>query len=104
MGGHRSRLGWLAVAGSLCALASPGAAHAATWDASAVASHAMLYLDAPPAFREAMFREAAASGATSIRVDVPIPAIVKDQNGTRSGLSSTTSPGSRASTGSRWSG
>ena len=27
----------------------------------------MLYLDSPPAFREAMFREAAASGATSTR-------------------------------------
>jgi hypothetical protein len=59
-------------------------ARAATWDSSAIASHAMLYLDAPPGFREAMFREAAATGATSIRVDVPIPAIVKDQDGPRS--------------------
>ena len=90
--------------GVILSMAVASSARAATWEASAIASHAMLYLDAPPAFREAMFREAAASGATSIRVDVPIPAIVKDQNGTRSGLSSTTSPGSRASTGSRWSG
>src|SRR5215211_2335337 len=96
-------VGLAALATSLTGAAT-ATATAPNWEASAIASHAMLYLDAPPAFREAMFREAAASGATSIRVDVPIPAIVKDQNGTRSGLSSTTSPGSRASTGSRWSG
>src|SRR5215210_4919321 len=64
--------------------AGTATATAPNWNASAIASHAMLYLDSPPAFREAMFREAAASGATSIRVDVPIPAIVKDQSGTRS--------------------
>src|SRR5215208_4077125 len=70
--------------GVILSMAVASSARAATWEASAIASHAMLYLDAPPAFREAMFREASASGATSIRVDVPIPAIVKDQNGTRS--------------------
>jgi hypothetical protein len=69
---------------SACAMAWPGAAHAATWDASAIASHAMLYLDSPPGFREAMFREAAATGATSIRVDVPVPAIVRGPSGERS--------------------
>src|SRR5919202_6126598 len=78
------RVGWLAALACACGLAWPGAADAATWDASAVASHAMLYLDAPPAFREAMFREAAASGATSIRVDVPVPSIVRDRSGGRS--------------------
>jgi hypothetical protein len=65
-------------------LAWPGVAHAGTWDASAVASHAMLYLDSPPGFREAMFREAAATGATSIRVDVPIPTVVRGPSGERS--------------------
>ena len=69
--------------GVMLSVAVASSARAATWDASAVASHGMLYLDAPAAFREAMFREAAASGATSIRVDVPIPAIVQDQNGAR---------------------
>src|SRR5215207_208764 len=71
----------------LAALATSltGTATAApNWTASAIASHAMLYLDSPPAFREAMFREAAASGATSIRVDVPIPAIVRGREGERS--------------------
>ena len=79
----RSRLAATAVAAGVISMAAPGAAPAATWDASAIASHAMLYLDSPPAFREAMFREAAASGATSIRIDVPIPAIVRNPHGER---------------------
>jgi hypothetical protein len=73
-----------ALIGVILCMAAASSARAATWESSAIASHAMLYLDAPPGFRDAMFREAAASGATSIRVDVPIPAIVKDQSGTRS--------------------
>ena len=78
------RHAWCAILAVACALATPGAARAATWDASAVASHAMLYLDSPPGVREAMFREAAATGATSIRVDVPVTVVVKDANGGRS--------------------
>src|SRR5215210_7687 len=73
-----------ALIGVILSMAVASSAGAATWDGSAIASHAMLYLDAPPAFREAMFREAAASGATSIRVDVPIPAIVRGREGERS--------------------
>src|SRR5688572_15533597 len=81
---RRVRLSALAIIAAAISLSGPGTAGAATWDASAIASHAMLYLDSPPAFREAMFREAAASGATSIRVDVPIPAIVRGPSGERS--------------------
>jgi hypothetical protein len=65
-------------------LACPAAGRAATWDASAIASHAMLYLNSPPGFSEAMFREVAASGATSIRVDVPVPVVVTGPSGERS--------------------
>ena len=79
----KRRLALLAATAALF-LAGGGAAQAATWDASAVASHAMLYLDSPPGFREAMFREAAASGATSIRVDVPVPVVVTGPSGERS--------------------
>src|SRR5687767_3811854 len=81
---RRVRLSALAIIAAAISLSGPGTAGAATWDASAIASHAMHYLDSPPAFREAMFREAAASGATSIRVDVPIPAIVRNPHGERS--------------------
>lgn len=73
-----------AIVGGVIWLAGAGAARAATWDASAIGSHPMLYLDSPPAFKEAMFREAAASGATSIRVDVFIPFIVLGSLGERS--------------------
>src|SRR5215213_6579696 len=76
-------VGLAALATSLTG-APTATATAPNWNASAIASHAMLYLDSPPAFREAMFREAAASGATSIRVDVPIPAIVRGRKGERS--------------------
>src|SRR3954451_9889397 len=81
---RRATVAAVVLAALATSLSSAGAARAATWDASAIASHAMLYLDSPPAFREAMFREAAASGATSIRVDVPIPAIVRSPDGERS--------------------
>src|SRR5215207_3632366 len=80
---RRATVAAVALAALAISLSGTGAARAATWDASAIASHAMLYLDSPPAFREAMFREAAASGATSIRVDVPIPAIVRSPDGER---------------------
>lgn len=43
--------------------------------------HSMLYVDAPPSFKEAMFREAASLGASSIRVDVFVPAIVTTPDG-----------------------
>jgi hypothetical protein len=38
--------------------------------------HSMLYADSPAGLKEAMFRQAAALGASSIRVDVFVPAIV----------------------------
>src|SRR4051794_28222844 len=40
-----------------------------------IGAHSMLYLTAPPAFKEAMFREAAAMGASEIRVDVELSGI-----------------------------
>src|SRR3954454_25363494 len=45
--------------------------------------HSMVYSDAPWGFKEAMFREAAALGASSIRVDVFVPAIVPEPGGGR---------------------
>src|SRR5215213_897569 len=80
----RVAVGLAVLATSLTGAGTATATAAPNWTASAIASHAMLYLDSPPAFREAMFREAAASGATSIRVDVPIPAIVRGREGERS--------------------
>ena len=81
---HHGRGAIAIVTGLALCLAGAARAPAATWDASAIASHAMLYLDAPPAFREAMFREAAATGATSIRVDVFVPLIAAGPLGERS--------------------
>lgn len=47
------------------------------------AIHSMVYTNAPLSFKEAMFRQAAALGASSIRVDVFIPSIVTDPHGKR---------------------
>jgi hypothetical protein len=45
--------------------------------------HSMLYSNAPPGFKAAMFREASALGASSIRLDVSVPAIVRGTRGER---------------------
>jgi hypothetical protein len=44
--------------------------------AGALAAHAMVYLDSPASFKEAMFAQAADLGASAIRVDVDVSAIV----------------------------
>jgi hypothetical protein len=67
---------------ALCALcllcvAAP-CAHAASpaWRPDApLASHAMLYLDAPFSFKETMFQQSAELGARSIRVDLALTAV-----------------------------
>ena len=59
---------------------SPAAARAAIppWPpASPYGMHSMLYLDAPPAFQETLFREAAAMRAAWIRLDVAVTDIVR---------------------------
>jgi hypothetical protein len=87
MGTRRRQIGRCAATAIIAAtlsLVGGGVARAATWDASAIASHAMIYLNSPPPFKEAMFREAAASGATSIRVDIPMMVIVTGPSGERS--------------------
>jgi hypothetical protein len=43
----------------------------------------MLYADAPFGFKTAMFREASALGASSIRLDVFVPAIITGRDGQR---------------------
>jgi hypothetical protein len=67
--------GGLAAACLLLASAWTPAQAAARAD-SPYAIHSMLYSNAPFSFKEAMFREAAAMGASSIRVDVAVSAIV----------------------------
>jgi hypothetical protein len=57
-------------AASPCALAAPA------WrPGTPLASHAMLYLDAPYSFKESMFARAAESGAGTIRVDLALSAV-----------------------------
>jgi hypothetical protein len=65
---------------SAVAVLVAGAPHAhgsaAPWRASTpLASHAMVYLDAPHSFKETMFRESARLGASAIRVDLALSAI-----------------------------
>jgi O-glycosyl hydrolase len=46
------------------------------WRASTpLASHAMVYLDAPYSFKQTMFRESARLGASAIRVDLALSAV-----------------------------
>jgi hypothetical protein len=58
----------------------PGARSAVRGD-TPYGIHSMLYVDAPLSFKEAMFRQAAELGASSIRVDVFVPAIVATPDG-----------------------
>jgi hypothetical protein len=63
---------------ALVALAVAPTAHAAPTRSGAdtpLGSHAMVYLDAPYGFKEAMFRESALLGASAIRVDLALSAI-----------------------------
>ena len=46
-------------------------------------AHSMVYASAPSSFKEAMFREAAAVGASSIRVDVSVSAIARPMSAER---------------------
>lgn len=65
---------------ALAGVLPPAAARAAIppWPpASPYGVHSMLYLDAPLAFQEALFREAAAMRAAWIRLDVAVPDIVR---------------------------
>jgi hypothetical protein len=66
----------LAAACVFAAAACPSA-HAAARADSPYALHSMIYADAPPTFKAAMFRHAAALGASSIRVDVSVAAIAR---------------------------
>jgi hypothetical protein len=67
---------------ALCALfvlcAATPSAHGASpaWRPDApLASHAMLYLDAPYSFKRSMFQQSADLGASSIRVDLALTAV-----------------------------
>ncbi len=56
--------------------AAPRPAGAAEWRPdSPYAAHSMVYLDTPSAFKRAMFREAADSGASTIRLDIALSGI-----------------------------
>ena len=64
---------------ALALLAAPARATEVAWAAdSPYASHSMVYLDSPSGFKRAMFREAAASGASTIRLDLGLSAIWTD--------------------------
>jgi len=69
---HRS-CGWLAAACVLLCICTP--ALAAVRADSPYGVHSMVYANAPSSFKDAMFREAAALGASSVRVDVSVGAI-----------------------------
>ena len=59
----------------LCA-AAPGALAAPAWRPdSPLASHAMLYLNAPYSFKQSMFEQSAGLRASSIRVDLALSAV-----------------------------
>jgi hypothetical protein len=70
---HRS-CGWLAAA-CLLFVAVCAPAHAALRRDTPYGVHSMVYANAPSSFKDAMFREAAAVGASSVRVDVSVGAI-----------------------------
>jgi hypothetical protein len=55
--------------------AAPRPADAAQRTDTPLGIHSMVYSDAPASFKDAMFREAAAVGASSIRVDVSLPVL-----------------------------
>ena len=60
---------------ALCAV-SPVALAAPPWRPDRpLASHAMLYLDAPYSFKQSMFKQSADLGASSIRVDLALSAV-----------------------------
>lgn len=48
---------------------------------SPIGAHSMLYLDTPLSAKDAMFREAAAVGASEIRLDIALPGVFPSQNG-----------------------
>src|SRR4051794_37051078 len=75
----RMRRGGLAAACLLLAGPCPSARSAVRPD-SPYGVHSMVYANAPASFKAAMFREAAALGASSIRVDVSVGAIVRPGN------------------------
>jgi hypothetical protein len=61
-------------------IATP-AATAAPRQPSPVGVHSMLYLDHPFSAKEAMFKAAAALGATTIRLDIALSGVFPDQAG-----------------------
>jgi hypothetical protein len=68
---------------ALMLLLVPAAPAAGT---GSLAAHGMIYLDSPPSFKEAMFAQAADLGASAIRVDVDVSAIVHGDARDWSGL------------------
>ncbi len=70
----------LAALAALLLAAAPARAGEAAWVAdSPYATHSMVYLDAPYGFKRAMFREAAESGASTIRLDLALSGIWTDR-------------------------
>jgi hypothetical protein len=49
--------------------------------AGSLAAHGMVYLDSPASFKEAMFEQASALGASAIRVDVDVSEVIEDGGG-----------------------
>jgi hypothetical protein len=67
----------------LAAVAWPQAAVAQMPSVEALGVHSMVYLDAPPSFKEAMFAQASALGASAVRLDVAVPTVVRGPAGQR---------------------
>jgi hypothetical protein len=71
---------WTAIAASALVVLAAAAPHARGSSSEGrpstpLASHAMVYLDAPYSFKEAMFRESARLGVSAIRVDLALSAV-----------------------------
>ncbi len=81
MSSHRW-CGWLTAACTLFVCGNEPARAGVRPD-SPYGAHSMVYASAPSSFKEAMFREAAAVGASSIRVDVSVSAIARPMSAER---------------------
>jgi hypothetical protein len=79
-----------------CVLSTREAQAAERGPASPIGVHSMLYLTHPFGAKRAMFREAAAVGASTIRVDVELPRSSRRRPPHRTGAGSTSTSRSPA--------
>jgi hypothetical protein len=76
-----SRRGVVALLASLPLIATPARAAGNPQFEDPIGVHSMLYLDDPFSAKEAMFKEAAAVGASTIRLDISLSGVFPDPSG-----------------------